>query len=566
MVRPGLTFAFLQDPANPKTTRERKDKAAPTRAFGIETQYAEFFPTLVILYSTMAQQAFGQFGAGHASGSINPNDLNFNQAFQNNFGGNSNNQNNAFSSGSAVFGDDELLEGLGSPTEEPSFIMNYNQGQGQGQSQGGVYNSRQSVPIDQQHISGYSHTPEGDPIQSPFVSNVPHYQSMHAQQFSRPMSYGASPIAEGVPKDPNDPGFIQARQRLQAQAMQRKASNARSPLTPKMGALGLSMGSQDGFAGQPIRAGGPHHNKAPSGHWAHTPNSMASFPGSGLSSPLQTELHSAQISDFLMKGTSMPAKLGQGNALSSQQEAKKKRRRESHNLVERRRRDNINERIQDLSKLVPSHRLEDEKIRKMISNGTPMSPTLEGSSNPGSATSGLAGPGARRATSGASGNITTGLPMEDKDKGPNKGDILNGAVSWTRDLMWMLQTKIQQQEELVNALQELGGQAPFDITEDEKRMQTELLEAMAKNELSDFTYSRTSGTGLRVPNHTDYKGEPLNGTAHSTEMNSISPEGDANGHFSNDAIDANAFWDDEPEDIKFNRESFDEEDEFMEMS
>lgn len=521
----------------------------------------------------MAQQGFGQFGAGHGGGgSINPDELNFNQGYQNNFGGNSNNQNSAFSSGSAVFGDDELLEGLGSPAEGHSGMqgqefsglnevnMNYNQG-------GGVYNSRQSVPIDQSHVPGYSSTPDGDPIQSPFMSNLQHYQSLHAQQFQTPMSYGGSPMADNLTKDPNDPTFIQARQRLQAQAMQRKASTARSPLTPKMGALGLSMGSQDGFGAQPIRTGGQHHAKAPSGHWAHTPNSMASFPGSGLSSPLQTELHSAQISDFLMKGTSMPAKLGQGNALNSQQEAKKKRRRESHNLVERRRRDNINERIQDLSKLVPAHRLEDEKIRKMITNGTPMSPTLTGSnSNPGSgsATSGLAGPGARRATSGSTGNITTGLPMEDKDKGPNKGDILNGAVSWTRDLMWMLQTKIQQQEELVSLLQDLGGHAPFDITDDEKRMQTELLETLSKNESAEFTYTRAAGTGLRVPHHTDYKGEPLNG-ANSTEMNSISPEGDANGHFTNDHFNANAFWEDD-EDIKLNRGSFDEEDEFMEMS
>lgn len=522
----------------------------------------------------MTQQGFGQFGAHHGSGgSINPNELNFNQGFQNNnYGGNSNNQNSAFSSGSAVFGDDELLEGLGSPTTEGHSGM-------QGQEFGGMnemnmgynhssgaYNSHQNVPIDQPHVPGYSNTPDGDPIQSPFVSNLQQYRSMHPQPFQTPMSYGGSPMAENLPKDPSDPNFIQARQRLQAQAMQRKASNARSPLTPKMGALGLSMGSQDGFGAQPIRTGGAHHAKAPSGHWAHTPNSMASFPGSGLSSPLQTELHSAQISDFLMKGTSMPAKLGQGNALTSQQEAKKKRRRESHNLVERRRRDNINERIQDLSKLVPTHRLEDEKIRKMITNGTPMSPTLTGNSNPGSATSGLAGPGARRATSGATGNITTGLPMDDKDKGPNKGDILNGAVSWTRDLMWMLQTKIQQQEELLTLIQELGGHAPFDITEDEKRMQTELLEAMAKNESAEFTYSRTAGTGLRVPHHTDYKGETLNGANPGTEMNSISPDGDANGHFANDALDANAFWEDEAEDIKFNRESFDEEDEFMELS
>ncbi len=155
----------------------------------------------------------------------------------------------------------------------------------------------------------------------------------------------------------------------------------------------------------------------------------------------------------------MPAKLGGGSGALSSQEAKRKRRRESCNLVERRRRDNINERIQDLSKLVPAHRLEDEKIRKAIQNGTPLSPTLAGISSPSQATSGLAGPGARRATSGTAGNITTGLPLDEKDKGPNKGDILNGAVSWTRDLMWMLNMKIQQQEELINYIAELGARS-----------------------------------------------------------------------------------------------------------
>ncbi|ROW16127.1 hypothetical protein VPNG_01829 [Cytospora leucostoma] len=522
----------------------------------------------------MTQQGFHQFGGGHGGGGgIDPNDLNFNQGYQQNFGGDANNQNSAFSSGSAVFGDDELLEGLASPNEGASGLSNQefsglndvNMGYNQN---GGVYNSHQSVPTEQPHIQGYSNTPDGDPIQSPFMQNLGQYRSMHAQPFGNtmqsPISYGGSPLANGIAKEANDPSYIQARQRLQAQAMQRKASSARSPLTPKMGALGLSMGSQDGFGAQPIRTGGAHHAKAPSGHWAHTPNSMASFPGSGLPSPLQTEMHgNHQINEFLMKGASMPAKLGQANALNSQQEAKKKRRRESHNLVERRRRDNINERIQDLSKLVPTHRLEDEKIRKMITNGSPMSPTLSGNSP---ATSGLAGPGARRATTGAAGNITTGLPMEEKDKGPNKGDILNGAVSWTRDLMWMLQTKIQQQEELVNIIQELGRQPPFDITEDEQRMQTELLEAMAKNEASEFTYSRTAGTGLRVPHHTDYKGEPLNGSTNpSTELNSISPEGGVNGRLGNDMLDHNTFWEDEAEDIKFNRNSFDEEDEFMDM-
>jgi hypothetical protein len=263
-------------------------------------------------------------------------------------------------------------------------------------------------------------------------------------------------------------------------------------------------------------------------------------------------LRSAQINDLLMKGgTSMPAKLGTPATAVSSQEAKRRRRRESHNLVERRRRDNINERIQDLSKLVPAHRLEDEKIRKAIQNGTPLSPTLQAISNPSQATSSLAGPGARRATSGTAGNITTGLPLDEKDKGPNKGDILNGAVSWTRDLMWMLHLKIQQQEELINCIADLGGRVPFEFSDDERRMQTELLEALAKNEeghnVSTFSYSRTAGSGLRVPHHTDYKGEPLNGSSSGHDVVqhhvSISPDDDGAGGVGNDLLDSGDFLD-----------------------
>lgn len=522
----------------------------------------------------MAQHAFNQFGGGHG-GSIDPNDLNYSGGFQNNYNSNQNNASNAFSSGSAVFGDDELLDGLASPSEPQGGMQGHGQDFGgmgdmnMGYNQGIYNNSHHGLPLDQSHMNGYSNTPDGDPIQSPFVHNFTQYRQMHHPQsfgtsLQSPVSFNGSPLA-GSDMNNEDPNYLNAKmrqQRMSAQAMQRKASNTRSPLTPKAAAMaGLSISSQDGFPSQPIRTGGPHHEKSQSGQWVQTPNSLASFPGSGLSSPLQAGMHSAQINDFLLKGgTSMPAKLGQPGMTSSQ-EAKRKRRRESHNLVERRRRDNINERIQDLSKLVPGHRLEDEKIRKLIQNGTPLSPTLTGVSSPGQATSALAGPGARRATSSTAGNITTGLPVEDKDKGPNKGDILNGAVSWTRDLMWMLHLKMQQQEELINTIAELGGSVPFEMTEDEKRMQTELLEAISRNETAEFTYSRAAGSGLRVPHHTDYKGEPLNGAPDI----SISPDADLNGGM----VDSNQFWGDEDDgsgDIKFDKDSFNEEDEFMDLN
>jgi hypothetical protein len=145
--------------------------------------------------------------------------------------------------------------------------------------------------------------------------------------------------------------------------------------------------------------------------------------------------------------------------------------------------------------------------------------------SPPQATSGLAGPGARRATAG---NITTGIPLEEKDKGPNKGDILNGAVSWTRDLMWMLHQKLQQQEELANLLADANIPFPFEETEDEKRMHTELLDAMQKNEGGSFHYSRTPGSGLRVPKHTDLKGDPVGlGVPNNHQLDSsLSPDND----------------------------------------
>ncbi|KAL2178576.1 uncharacterized protein P884DRAFT_197126 [Thermothelomyces heterothallicus CBS 202.75] len=486
----------------------------------------------------MAQHGFSMNGHG----GIDPNDLamtgNYQAPFQHNF--NHNNPSN-FSSGSAGFGDDELLEGLNSPIEAPSGVQDFGNMNDMGVSYShGVYGSHPGLPINQQSLNGYSSTPDGDPIQSPFAHNFAYRQMGHAQSFGAlksPLSYAGSPLANAELNDNNDPNFLsaqaQARNRL-ANAMQRKpSSTARGSLTPKSAAMtGMTVNSESTFGAQPIRTTGAHHEKSHSGQWIQTPNSLSSFPGSGFSSPLQQGLPGNQINDLILKGgVSMPAKLGASSAAAaSTQEARRKRRRESHNLVERRRRDNINERIQDLSKLVPLHRLEDEKIRKAIQNGTPLSPTLSGIGGSSQATSGLAGPGARRAAGGSAGNITTGLPIEDKDKGPNKGDILNGAVSWTRDLMWMLNLKIQQQEELINALYERGGQLPFEITDDERRMQTELLEAMARidettGQAKSLSYSRTAGSGLRVPHHTDYRGEPLN---NNNNNNSNSSSGTSN--------------------------------------
>ncbi|KJZ79116.1 hypothetical protein HIM_01267 [Hirsutella minnesotensis 3608] len=540
----------------------------------------------------MAQHGFSHFGSGPNGGNIDPNDLamtgGYSSSFNNPNGAGNGNSNyntasaaatNGFSSGSAVFGDDELLDGLASPSEGHTGMHNHGQdfpGMNVSFSQGAFPSHRGAgLHIDPSQMNGYSNTPDGDPIQSPyaagFTSQFRHMQNNHSfgTSLHSPLSYSGSPLAgTDMSADGSDANYLNAKARARmAQQMQRKASNAaRSPMTPKTNSMhGIPIGSQDsaGFGAQPMRNSGSH-DKSPSGQWMNTPTgSIPASYNSGFSSPMQQGM--VPINEVMLKGgTSMPAKLGVNSNPVSTQEMKRKRRRESHNLVERRRRDNINERIQDLSKLVPTHRLEDDKIRKLIQNGTPLSPTLSGMSNPSQATSGLAGPGARRAAGGSSGNITTGLPIEDKDKGPNKGDILNGAVSWTRDLMWMLHLKLQQQEELMNTIAELGGHFPFELTEDERRMQTELMDAINKSDTGSFSYSRTAGSGLRVPSHTDYRGDPVGALAANLDSIGITPEENGNVAMGGELGDASAhFWNDPDDDGSGNASlNFKEEDEY----
>lgn len=270
------------------------------------------------------------------------------------------------------------------------------------------------------------------------------------------------------------------------------------------------------------------------------------------------------------KHASLPAKVEGGSSQNLEtQEAKKRRRRASHNAVERRRRDNINERIQDLSHLVPQHRLDDDRVRKQLANTGPLSPTIGATSMspPNAATSLLAGGSGRRATSTA-GNITLGLPIEEKEKGPNKGDILNGSVSWTRDLMWALYQRYLHEEELAQYISSIGGSWPFQITEDDKRMRSEVMDAVEKNDPSSFSYSRADGSGLRVPKHTTLSGERLqnnNGASLSPQSNlELSPGYHSGGSGTNSGSNTAQpqFW----HSAGHTGISFKEEDEFMDMA
>ncbi|EEP78631.1 conserved hypothetical protein [Uncinocarpus reesii 1704] len=359
----------------------------------------------------------------------------------------------------------------------------------------------------------YSSTPDGGPINSPFIRGGFGYDQFRPIQQHTPQD--ASPHMNGANVQ-FDQNYLAGKSRAGFQ-IDRNSVDPRSPMSPKTSAMaGLNIATPESgsFPSQPIRAVPlqTQHQKNMANQWDGTPGSAHSLIESPISSPGHPSQHLG-ISEILKSGkhASLPTKVGHHSsaqqALESQ-EAKRKRRRQSHNLVERRRRDNINERIQDLSHLVPQHRLEDEKIRKQLLNNSSLSGTVGGSgiSPTSAATSLLAGGCGRRATSG---NITMGLPIEEKEKGPNKGDILNGAVGWTRDLMWSLHRKLEQEDQLAELITSLGGTWPFEQTEEDKRMRTELLDAMEKNNANTFAYSRAPGSGLRVPKHTNIAGEPL---------------------------------------------------------
>lgn len=385
----------------------------------------------------------------------------------------------------------------------------------------------------------YSNTPEGAPMHSPFMHN-----SFNYDQF-RPMNQQGQQSAPHMQSAGShfEQNYLNGKTRPSLQAVDRSA-DGRSPMTPKTPALGaLTLGTPESgsFPTQPIRTGLQHrHQKTLSNQWDGTPGSAHSYVESPISSP--SHPHHAGISEILKSGkhASLPAKVdghmpGSAQDLESQ-EAKRRRRRASHNLVERRRRDNINERIQDLSHLVPQHRLEDDKVRKQLVNNTTMSAT---GVNPNAATSLLAGGNGRRATAG---NITMGLPIEEKEKGPNKGDILNGAVGWMRDLMWALHVKHQQEAELAELISSLGGTWPFEQTEEEKRMRTEILDALEKNDPSSFCYSRAPGTGLRVPKHTNMAGDAVSGNG-AISPQSLSPSYNSGGSSTNSGSAGQAqYW------------------------
>jgi Helix-loop-helix DNA-binding domain len=421
-----------------------------------------------------SNQQFGnQFSSMDGNG-IDPSNLMMNGGMMNN-----NNNGNFGQSLNHSFSiqDDELYDLV---SEDPGTFNNNDMGNNAGFFHQNQPNSAVSM-AQPSNVNVYSNTPDAPPISSPFIRG-----SFNYNQYTMPN------------------GFARVK-------MERNPSDSRSPMTPKTPALtGLHIGTPESITQNMLNQQLHNQARMTAGQWDGTPGSNQSWMDSPLPSPHHGhQMQHAGIHEVMQGRGSVPAKLDGSHSLPSivSQEAKKKRRRESHNLVERRRRDNINERIQDLSRLVPAHRLEDEKVRKHLQANGPLSP--HGASPPGRgdpATSHLAPGSARRATAGT---ITTGLPQEEKEKGPNKGDILNGAVAWTRDLMWHNYLLIQQQEQLKDYIQQLGGTWPLTYTDEEHRMVSELTQAVERNGFDNFSYTRGDGSHLRVPGFTNYAGEPL---------------------------------------------------------
>jgi hypothetical protein len=458
---------------------------------------------------------------GSNNGNMNVNPANLSNG---NGNGNSGYMSSSFVLGNSGIADDELLD-LQIDGQNNNFDFN------NGMQSGFMSQSSQMA----QQGSMYSHTPDGAPMHSPFTGEFSYggFRSAPAQQ-----QFGAHSLPQQ-----------QSAFRPSMKHVDRKVSDSRSPGTPSMNHLQINDDySHPGM--QPIR----HRQQSSmgaTGGWDSTPSGHSWDAASPFPSPSNGQPVHAAISEVLKNSShhhkvasSLPTKMEAGTGPPfSTQEAKRRRRRESHNMVERRRRDNINERIHDLGTLVPQHRLEDEKVRKHLQTNAPLSPSITNSGmSPPNAS--LLGGQSRR---GGSGNITQGLPMEEKDKGPNKGDILNGSVAWTRDMMWFMHMKLQQEQESKALIEQLGGTWPFEVTEEEHRMRSEILEVLNKHApVGGFSgYSRAAGSGLRVPGFTNVAGDTIHDGQQSSNGLSIppiSPGFQSGGSGMNSGMSQNQFW------------------------
>ena len=383
----------------------------------------------------------------------------------------------SFVPGSSAITDDELLSSFNINAD--SHQHNHFQAMN---GMSGNYQQRHQHSNGNNPMNVYSSTPDGAPIQSPFDRgnfDFGQWQTVNQQgQLATPVSAGIGP-----------------------NSMQ--DGQSKPPMTPHMNNLQLGSSANSNFSGQAMSGAGMQHGRQSSlnGPWDNSLGSAQSPLDSPLASP-GAPMH-AQISEVLKSGT--PASAPARGKATTTAEMKKAKRRASHNEVERRRRNHINDRINELAELVPKHRLEDDAIRRSVMSNAAMSMPIGGHSISPPATSSLAGSHGRRA---ASISHSTG-PSDDKDKGPAKGDVLDGTVDWTRDLLWLVNNILSRQNDMEHTINSLGGPSARPWTEDEKRMLSEVQDAIRKNRIPDRQYTRRHGTSLYVPKFTNHAGEPV---------------------------------------------------------
>ncbi|KAI9229040.1 MAG: Myc-type, basic helix-loop-helix domain-containing protein, partial [Piptocephalis tieghemiana] len=114
---------------------------------------------------------------------------------------------------------------------------------------------------------------------------------------------------------------------------------------------------------------------------------------------------------------------------------KRRKRRESHNAVERRRRDNINEKIQELSHLVPD--CYGDPMASPSSSSTAISSSSSSSATTGSASAGT-------------GTINAPAGMK-----ANKGAILRKSVDYIRQLQSLVNQQTQRMRDLEEEVRRL---------------------------------------------------------------------------------------------------------------
>ncbi|KAB8339146.1 hypothetical protein FH972_022082 [Carpinus fangiana] len=407
---------------------------------------------------------------------------------------NSNNMSSSFIAGNSGVTDDDLMGSLDLGDQGNTSNMHSANSQAQFPTPQSFSNNPMQMPTrshQQSFQQTYSNTPDGQPIMSPFVNGFDFSQWQPARQMGQVQGSAAA----------TRPGFA-----TETRTSSSLSKSPMTPMTPGMGNLQIGTPDSGSFPSQPMAVNQAiaGHRKSGSQQWDSSIGSGYSYIDSPLSSPAGGQ--HAQISEVLNKGNTMspPSAMAvsHGKARPSMED-KKARRRASHNEVERKRRNNINNQITTLSRLVPPHRLEDDNIRRALNSNTSLPPNISGSGmSPPQATSLLAGGNGRR----AAGGITQGLPIDDKDKAPAKGDVLNSSVGWTKDLMWLLNRLMHRESVMQETIESLGGQAPIQISDEENRMRTELLECFQRNSVDSFDYSRRHGSNLWVPGHTDPSG------------------------------------------------------------